>query len=209
MRATSPGSCDAYASVPDNKYGGAIVAKFLAVALEGDILDCLDGLVRACGKEPIGKVRFFNEWASVSPFVNQTGYLGAARSGGWTVLADDSSVCGRIFDDVDLGSRLAHQYATRVVSAYGSSVSGFCGFRVHTPGGLRSVLVDQNRLVEDEGDPIPGEEPVDPETFNEYSVLDILELLGLDIADGVESSSRCALLQFATAPNAAAARPRE
>jgi hypothetical protein len=140
----------------------------------------------------------FADWASVSPFVNQKGYVGAARSGGWTVLVDDGSVTGRIFDEVDLGARLADKYATRVVSAYGSSVTGFCGFRVHMPGGIRSVLVDQDGLVEDEGEPIPGEEPVDPETFDEYSVLDTLELLGLDIADGVETSGRCALLQFAT-----------
>jgi hypothetical protein len=182
-----------------------LVAKFLVVALEGDLLTRLDGLVRACGKEPIGEARLFTDWASVSPFVNQNGYLGAARSGNWTVLVDDGSVTGPIFDDVDLGSRLADEFATRVVSAYGSSVSGFCGFRVHIPGGgLRSVLVDQNGLVADEGEPIPGEEPVDPDTFNEYSVLDTLELLGLDIADGVESASRCALLQFTIEPGAPA-----
>jgi hypothetical protein len=34
--------------------------------------------------------------------------------------------------------------------------------------------VDQDDLVEDEGEPIPGEEPVDPEMFNEYGVLDTL-----------------------------------
>jgi hypothetical protein len=87
------------------------VAKFLAVALEGDHLDSLDGLARVCGKVPIGNVRFFTDWASVSPFVNQKGYLGAARSGGWTVLVDDGSITGPIFDDVDLGARLAQQYA--------------------------------------------------------------------------------------------------
>ena len=181
------------------------MAKFLAVALEGDLLDSLDELVRACGKEPIGEVRLFAAWASVSPLVTQKGYLGAARSGDWTVLVDDGSVTGPIFDDVELGARLARRYATRVVSAYGSSVSGFCGYRVHTPGGLRSVLVGQERVVEDEGEPIPGEEPLDPDTFNEYSVPGTLELLGLDIADGVESSGRCALVQFATEPD----RPRE
>jgi hypothetical protein len=183
-------------------------AKFLAVALEGNLLDRLDELVRACGKGPIGEVQFFTEWASVAPFVERKGHLGAARSGGWTCLVDDGSVTGLIFDDVDLGARLAGEYATRVVSAYGNSVSGCCGFRVHTPGGLRSVLVDQDRLVEDEGEPIPGEEPVDPETFNEYSVLDTLELLGLDIADGVESSRQCALVQFATEQEAATGPPR-
>ena len=169
--------------------------KFLTVALEGDFLNSLPELVRACGKEPIGPVQLFADWASVSPFVNQKGYLGAALSGRWTVLVDDGSVTGPIFADADLGARLADQYASRVVSAYGSSVSGFYGFRVHTPGGLRSVLVDHIGVAENEGEPIPGEKPVDPKTFNEYSVLDTLKLLGLDIADGVESANRCALLR--------------
>jgi hypothetical protein len=51
--------------------------------------------------------------------------------------------------------------------------------------------------VEDEGEPIPGEESVDPEEYSEYSVLAALELLGLDIADGVEASGRCAVVQLA------------
>jgi hypothetical protein len=168
------------------------------VALEGDYRDCLAEIARTCGRRPAGKVRLFSDWSSVAPFAARKGYLGAACSGAWTVLVDDWDVTADIFDRPEVGAALASRYHTRVVSAFGHSVIGECGFRVHTPGGTRSVLVTPEGVVEDEGEPIPGEEPVDPEEYNEHSVLGVLELLGLDIADGVESSTRCALLQLAT-----------
>ncbi len=172
-------------------------AKFVAVALEGDFRDQLAEIARACGRRPVGDVRLFTDWSSVAPFVAQKGYLGAARSGPWTVLVDDWEVTAHIFDNPEIGADLASRYGTRVVSAFGHCVTGDFGFRIHTPSDTRSVLVTQGGVIEDEGVPIPGEEPVDPEEYNEYSVLGTLELLGLDIADGVESSTSCALLQLA------------
>jgi hypothetical protein len=170
--------------------------KFVAVALEGDFRDQLAEIAQACGRRPVGKVRIFTDWSSVAPFVRQKGYLGAACSANWTVLVDDWELTAYIFDHPEIGETLANQYRTRVVSAFGHSVTGECGYRVHTPGAIRSVLVTAEGVIEEEGEPIPGEDPIDPEEFSEDSVLASLELLGLDIADGVESSTRCALLQL-------------
>jgi hypothetical protein len=183
-----------------NKFGSKrahMGAKFVAVALEGDFCDRLAEIARACGARPVGKVRLFTDWNSVAPFAAQKGYLGAACSGGWTVLVDDWELTAYVFDHPRVGAGLALRYRTRVVSAFGHSVTGDCGFRVHWPGGARSVLVTPEGVAENEGGPVPGEEPVDANEYNEYSVLGTLALLGLDIVDGVESSTRCALLRLA------------
>jgi hypothetical protein len=171
--------------------------KFVAVALEGDFRDQLADIARVCGRRPLGNVRSFAKWKAVAPFIARSGYLGAACSGPWTVLVDDWEVTAQIFDNPGIGEELATRYGTRVVSAFGHSVTGDCGFRVHTPSCTRAVLVTPEGVIEDEGEPIPGEDPVDPEEYNEDSVLAALELLGLDIADGVETSTRCALLRLA------------
>jgi hypothetical protein len=106
-------------------------------------------------------------------------------------------VTAAIFTDPALGAALAVRYSTRCVIAFYHSVTDAGGFWVHSPDGTRSVLVDQEGVVE-EGKSILGEEPYDLEEFNEYSVLGALELLGLDLLDGVEASTRCALLRLAT-----------
>jgi hypothetical protein len=173
------------------------MAKFLIVALEGDVRDRLGEIVRACGKEPRGPVEFFTDWGSVAPYVGQKGYLVAGCSGDWTVLIDDGSVTGAVFDDVSLGEWLATRHATRVASAYGHSVSDVYGFRLHSANGTRAVLVQEEKVIENEGDPVPGEDPEDVAKHNEYSVMDVLGLWGIDIADGVESCSKSALLRFA------------
>lgn len=184
------------------------MAKFLAVALEGDFCDRLGDIARICGRVPIGEPQFFADWGSVAPLVSEKGYLAAARSGDWTVLVDDGSVTGEIFEDLDfVAAALAEELSTRVVSAYGNSVSGMCGFRVHSPGATRAVLVADGGVVEDEGEPIPGEVPVVFDEYNEYSVLQALKLLGIDIAEGVERCSRSALIQFADEAEDSTAEP--
>ena len=92
---------------------------------------------------------------------------------------------------------LVSRYRTRVVSAFAHSVSGGCGYRVHTPQGVRSVVVLQHEVLEALGDPLPSEDTADLEGHEMYSVLDVLGLIGLDVADGVEASVRCAVLQLA------------
>jgi hypothetical protein len=170
--------------------------KFLVVALEGDLRDRLGDIVRACGKGPAGAVDFFTDWGSVAPYVGQKGCLVAGCSGDWTVLCDDGSVTGAVFDDVSLGEWLANRHATRVASAYSHSVSLFHGFRLHSATGTRAVLVQGRTVIENEGEPIPGEDPENVAHYNGYTVMDILGLWGIDIADGLESCTKSALLRF-------------
>ena len=173
------------------------MASFFAAALEGDFRDRLADVVRACGRRPVGEVRLFNDWASVAPLAVRKNHLAAACSGGWTVLVDDGEMTADLFDNPEAGAALSARYVTRVVSAFGQTVAGGCGFRAHTPAGTRSVVVDHDGVVEDEGEPLPGEDTTDLDKHDMYSVLDTLGLLGLDFADGVESSTRCALVRLA------------
>lgn len=173
------------------------MASFFTAALEGDFRDQLADIVRACGRRPVGEVRLFSDWASVAPLAARKNHLAAACSGGWTVLVDDGEMTADVFDHPAAGAALAARYSTRVVSAFGHTVAGGCGFRVYTPAGARSVVVDQDGVVEDEGEPIPGEDTAHLAKHDMYSVLDTLGLLGLDLADGVESSTRCALVRLA------------
>jgi hypothetical protein len=172
------------------------MAKFILVALEGDYCDRLDEIALACGRRLVGNIRFFSDWSSVAPFARQKGYLAAVRSGDWTILMDDWDLTAKIFDAPAAGAAIASTYSTRVVCALGHSVTGDFGFQVHMPGHSRSVLVTADGLLEDEGEPLPGEEPIDPDEFNENDVLNILDSLGVDIADGVETSSQSALLEL-------------
>lgn len=43
----------------------------------------------------------------------------------------------------------------------------------------------------------PARDTADLDQHEMYSVLDVLELVGLDVADGVEASARCAVLELA------------
>jgi hypothetical protein len=173
------------------------MASLMTAAIEGDFRDRLPEIARALGRRPLGGVQPFPDWASVASLAAQPNYLGAVCSGAWTVLADDGELTAELFDNPEMGATLASRYSTRVVGAFGFTVTGGCGFRVHSPTGTRSVLVDQHGVVENEGEPIPGEVSTDLDKHDMYSVLDILSLLGLDIADGVERSTQCALVMLA------------
>ncbi|VTR96502.1 unnamed protein product [Gemmata massiliana] len=173
---------------------------FVAVALEGDFLERLPEIARACGCEPVGTVQLFTNWTSVAPFARRTDYLTAAISGKWTVLMDDWNVTDYLFDHPEVCADLAKRYRVRVASAFAQSVSGGCGYRVHNRSGARarSVAVLQDEVLENLGKPLPGEDTSDLEQHDMFSVLDVLGLIGLDVADGVEASTRCAMLQLAS-----------
>jgi hypothetical protein len=172
---------------------------FITAALEGDFLDRLPEIVRACGRQPVGEVQRFAAWASAASFARRPNHLAAAISGGWTVLVDNWELTDYLFDHPEACAALARQYRTRVVSAYAQSVSGGCAYRVHNRRGARSrsVAVLQHEVLEDLGKPLPGEDTADLERHDMYSVLDVLGLIGLDVADDVEASPRCAVLQLA------------
>jgi hypothetical protein len=178
------------------------VSSFIAAALEGDLLDCLPEIARACGRVPVGEVQHFPDWGPVAPLSRRTDYLAAAISGGWTVLVDDWNVTLQLFDHPEVCADLAKRYRVRVVSAFAQSVSGACGYRVHNGTGARSrsVAVLQDQVLEDLGKPLPGENAEHLEEHDVHSVLEVLGLIGLDLADGVEASTRCAVLRLETKP---------
>jgi hypothetical protein len=173
------------------------MASFIVAALEGDFLDHLPEIARACRRRPVGEVQYFADWPSAAPLARRPNSLSAAISGAWTVLGDDSELTDYLFGHPKVCAALASRYRTRVVSAFAQSVSACCGYRVHTPRSVRSVAVLQNEVLEDLGDPLPGEDTDDLERHGMYSVLAVLGLIGLDVADGVEASVRCAVLQLA------------
>jgi hypothetical protein len=173
------------------------MAGFCVAAIEGDYCHRLAEIARACKRRHVGKARLLTAWASAAPFARQENFLAAARSGDWTVLIDEGALTCYLFDNPEVGPTLASRFGTRVVAAFAYCVMGSCGYRVHSAAGTRSVVVDQDGVVEDHGEPIPGEDTTDLHLHDMYSVLDILGLLGLDVEDGVESSTRCAVLQLA------------
>jgi hypothetical protein len=173
------------------------VSSFAAAALEGDFCDRLAEIARACGRRLVGDVQQFDGWGPVAPLASRPNHLAAAVSGNWTVLVDDWEVTAHLFDRPEVATGLAARYGTRVVGAFAHSVTGGCGYRVHTPAGSRAVVIDQDRVVEDAGEPLPGEDTTDLHQHDMYSVLDVLALLGLDVADGVEASTRCAIVRLA------------
>ncbi len=173
------------------------MASFFAAALEGDFHDRLAEIAQACGRRPVGTIQSFADWSSVAALAVQKNHLASARSGKWTILVDDGEFTADLFDNTEIGAALAVRYGTRVVCAFGHTVAGSCGYRVHTPAGTRSVVIDQEGVIENDGMPLPGEDTTDLDQHDMYSVLDILGLLGLDIVDGVESSTQCALVQLA------------
>jgi hypothetical protein len=168
------------------------MSSFITAALEGDFLDRLPEIARACGRRPVGKVKRFRCWAATMPFSRRPNHLTAAISGGWTVLVDDWELTDYLFDHAEVCADLAARYRVRLVSAFAQSVSGGCGYRLHNRAGARSrsVAVLQGEVLEDMGKPVPGEDAANLELHDMYSVLEVLELIGLDIADGVEVSTR-------------------
>jgi hypothetical protein len=175
------------------------MAGFTTTALEGDFLDRLPEIVRACGRRPVGKVRQFADWTFAKPFADSPSHLAAAVSGAWTVLVDKDEVTDYLCFHPAVCASLASRFRVRLVSAYASSVTGNCLYRVHNRGGARhrSVVVFQGEVVEDMGKRLPGEDADDLDRHGVLSVLDVLALIGLDIQDGVETSTACAVLRLA------------
>ena len=173
------------------------MASFSAAALEGDYCENLLEIAKACGRRPVGQVLHFSSWPEVAPLAESPNHLAAALSGGWTVLIDDHYVTAHLFDNPVIGATFAARYGTRFVSAFAYSVTGWCGYRVHTPTGTRSVMLDEFGIVENEGDPLPGEDTSDIDKHEMYSILDLLGTLGLDVGEGVEASTKCAVVRLA------------
>lgn len=173
------------------------MAGFYFSAIEGDFCERLGEIARACHGSPRGEVRLFDSWEPVAPFMEQPGYLTAALSGGWTILMEDAGITTGLFDHPEVGAALAVRFGTRVVSAFGSSVNGSCGYRIHGPSGSRGVMIEEHRLTEESGEPFPGETTTDLQDRDMYSVLDELAKLGIDPSDGVGQSKKCALVQLA------------
>ena len=53
------------------------------------------------------------------------------------------------------------------------------------------------RIMDDQGEPLPGEDTANLDKHWMWSVLDVLKSVGLDVADGVVTSTRCAVVQLA------------
>jgi hypothetical protein len=178
----------------------AWMSSFITAALEGDFLDRLPEIAQVCGRWPVGKVERFTNWASAAPFSCRPNHLAAAISGGWTVLVDDWELTDYLFENPKVCADLTARYRARLVSAFAQSVSGCCGYRLHNRGGARSrsVAVLQGEVLENLGKPLPGEDAANLEQHDMDSVLDVLGLIGLDIADGVEASTRCAVLRLSS-----------
>jgi hypothetical protein len=181
------------------------MATFLIAAVEGDITGRLDDLVRACGKRPVGPIRFFKDWITLAsrgrplPWYQKENVVFACFTGRWTILSDDSfvgNVTDLIFRDEQLGLALFRHFGSPVVSALGNDTCCMYGFRLYRDN-PRYVLVHE--AVElNVGEPIPGEPPVIFEHYNEEDVLQVLKLLGIDIEEGMQG--RSALVQFEDKP---------
>jgi hypothetical protein len=185
------------------------MAGFMVAALEGDFLDRLPEIVRACRRRPVGEVEYFADRGSAASLARSPNHLVASISGAWTVLGSDEDLTGYLFDHPKVCATLASRYRTRVVSAFAHSVSCACGYRVYAPRCVRSVAVLQHEVLEDLGDPLPGENTANVEDHGMYSVLAVLGLIGLDLADAVESSVRHAVLQLAPAQRPGTEREHE
>lgn len=178
------------------------MARFLVAAVQGDFINRLDELVRACGLRPSGAPQFFKDWSALTSRTrSQPGYLKenvvfACHSGNWTILSDDGfvgNITDRIFRDKQLGQELSRKVGTPVVSALGDDTTCEYGFRLYRTDNPRYVLVREG-VEENIGDPAPGEPPVRAEDYTEEDVLTVLKQLGIDIEEGMEG--RSALLRF-------------
>ena len=173
------------------------MGRFVVAAMEGDFCDRLADVARACGRRPAGAVQLFAGWPTDPPLPERKDELAAAASGAWTILADEWGVTAELFDKPKLGAALAARFGTRVVAAFADDATGECGYRLYSPDGVRGVLVTPEGVAEDVGVPFHGEGPVDPEANDRESVLDILRRLGIDVEDGFEASTRCAVVRLA------------
>ncbi len=171
------------------------MGRFLFAAIEGDYVQRLDQIVRALGKVPTGPALHFQDWASAASYVDSPNAIVAVQSGDWTILCDDTTLTGSLFDNLSLGDSLAAKLQSRVVTALGEDTACAYGYRVHSGDGTRAVLV-QEKVEQNLGKPIPGEPEVTVDDYNEECVLDVLQILGIDIHDGIESSPNAAVVQY-------------
>jgi len=171
------------------------MGRFLIAAIEGEHVHRLDEIVRALGKVPRAPCASFGNWSLAAPYVDEPSSLVAVKSGDWTILCDDTTLTGAIFDSISLGESLAQKLRSRVVSALGDNTACAYGYRVYSFGGTRAVFVHET-IEQNSGKPIPGEPEVSLDDYNEESVLELLQLLGIDIQDGVESSTKAAVIRY-------------
>lgn len=182
-------------------------AKWVVAAIEGNVLSKLDTVLETFGRCPMGQARTVFSWDEASSFVyscesqEQEMPLTACVVRGWTVLIDPSqhagSLCSAIFEDQIRSQELARKLGTRVFASVTSSVTCTYAYRLYDGEALRAVWVE-NGKVEDIGPGIPGEPPVDEETYNEECLTEVMELLGFDIELGVEESGRYLLMRVAS-----------
>jgi hypothetical protein len=171
------------------------MGRFLFAAIEGDHVDCLDEIARALGKVPAIPPQSFQEWSTAAPYVDEPNSLVAVQSGNWTILCDDTTLTGALFDNLSLGESLAKRLRSRVVSALGEDTACAYGYRIYADNCTRAVLVHE-KIEQNSGVPIPGEPEVTLDDYNEESVLEVLQLLGIDIHDGIEFSTKAAVVQY-------------
>ncbi len=170
--------------------------RFRLAAIEGDFCDRLDEIARRCGAQPTGPIQTFSDWASVSSYCDEKGYLVASLSGNWTVLPDEHWTITAILVDTALGKSLVELTNSRVVATMAEPGAAMYGFAIYTADGFHANFQTQDGIEEDTGGkPIPEELKLDGE-YNGNDILNVFDLLNLDVVDGVEECQKSALLPY-------------
>jgi hypothetical protein len=178
-------------------------SRWLAAAIEGDVLDNLDIVLEVFGQRRLGELKSTQSWEEASAFTDNRNSLGnpigACVVKKWTVLLEPRwELSGSIFEQVERSQLLARTLRTRVFATYTHSVACAYAYRLFDGEQMRSVWVGDDR-IEDLGPKIPGEPVVDEESYNDESLLDVMAILDLDICEGVEQAGHYILLTIASA----------
>jgi hypothetical protein len=173
-------------------------AKWLVAAIGGDVLDRLDTVLEVFGQRRSGALRTTQLWDEASAFAyngkSPGNPLAACVAKKWTVLLEPHGyLSGEVFEQEERSQQLARALKARVFATYTHGVTCTYAYRLFDGQQTRSVWVGDGR-VEELGPKIPGEPAIDEESYNEDSLLDVMDLLGLDIQDAVEQAGRYVLL---------------
>jgi len=96
-------------------------------------------------------------------------------NGRWTAVLDrEMTIISRKKDC----EKCAEQFGIKIFGYFSESVSGSCGYYFYHPNLIREFTMSNHEILEDNGDRLPGEENVHPETLIDNGVMLIARHFG-------------------------------
>ena len=170
--------------------GEDVSYRMVAAAVKGDQRESVLDILQAVGLDGYVRAETMASWSLASRKMLDTSSssshppVAACLVGDWTLLIN-KKLAFAILDFSDSLTALVRSQSMTLFAVVADSNTGTFGFRLQEPKRIRFVLVEGDKAAQ-AGEPLECEEPIVPEAYSEEALLDIMDLLEIDMEDGLE-----------------------